>query len=96
MEAHSVSTEREPNATFHAFRTSGKWYTTGRGYLSPGVFAVFERHERREQIVADNGGRYPGLSGPGNDFIFVVVGDDSCDHGFPLLLYPTNQLQYGA
>lgn len=75
----------EPNAVFYSFKPSGKWYATGRGYLNPKVFKIFEG--RREQIVKDNDGRYPGLSGPGSQFILVVIGDD-LDFGYPLLFHP--------
>lgn len=76
------------NATFYAFKQSGKWYTSERGYLSEQVFKYFDRIDMRRQIVADNQGKFPGLSGPGNDFIFVVIGDDEINHGFPLMLFP--------
>ena len=79
---------RVDNATFHSFRVSGKWYATGRGVLSPKVFGVFERRDRRQVIVGDNGGKFPGLNSAGHEFIFVVFGDESLDHGYPLLLYP--------
>lgn len=74
------------NAAFHAFKTSGKWYTSGRGYLSPDVFKVFGTGDRRRQIVFDNDGKYPGLSGPGDGFILVIVGDEMVNYGYPLML----------
>lgn len=80
------------NATFYSFRTSGKYYETGRGSLTEDVFKVFGAPERRAQILKDNGGKYPGLSGPGKDFIFVVIGDEQIDHGYPLLLKPEGSI----
>lgn len=79
----------EANATFHSFKLSGKWYATGRGYLSPEVFRIFNTHGQRVRIVQDNGCKYPGLSGEGAEFIFVVIGDEDLDHGYPLLLNVT-------
>lgn len=77
-----------PNATFHSFKRSGKWYASGRGFLSPEVFtASFDRNGRRERILQDNEGKFPGLSGRGDDFTFVVFGDDDLSYGFPLMLY---------
>lgn len=76
------------NATFHSFRESGKWYATGRGHLSEDVFSVYTREERRWKILRDNDNKYPGLSGPGADFIWVVIGDENISHGYPLLLKP--------
>ena len=76
------------NATFLSFRSSGKWYTTGRGFLPENAFNCFEKNERRERIIEANNGKYPGLSGPGNDFILIIIGDESIDYGFPLMLFP--------
>lgn len=77
------------NATFHSFKPSGKWYATGRGVLTKDVFEKFDRSERRRCIVATNGDKYPGLSGPGSEFIFVVIADETVDFGYPLMLFPT-------
>lgn len=76
------------NAMFYSFKQSGKWYASDKDYLSPEVFAVFNRQARRNMIVDDNGGAYPGLSGPGSEFIYVVIPDEDCEHGFPLMLNP--------
>jgi hypothetical protein len=76
------------NATFHAFRASGKWYASGRGHLPKEVFAVFERTERRLAIITANGGKFPGLNGPGEEFVFIVVADEDVDYGYPLMLAP--------
>ena len=79
------------NATFHCFKESGKWYVTYRGYLSEDVFRVYGHRERRTQILLDNDGKYPGLSGPGREFIFVVIPDDGTPHGYPLMLKPEGE-----
>lgn len=77
------------NATFYSFRLSGKWCATGRGHLSERVFKSFDRSDLlRDLIVEDNSGVYPGLSGRGSGFIFVVVPDDAVVFGYPLLLVP--------
>lgn len=78
------------NCTFHSFRESGKWYATGRGVLTADVFRVWETVERRDHIVKDNEGCYPGLSSAGDGYVFVVIPDEGCPHGFPLMLYPPN------
>lgn len=74
------------NAKFLAFKPSGKWYATGDGWLSLEVFKVWSTQERRNQIVKDNGGKYPGLNGPGEHFVFVVLPSDDIEHGYPLML----------
>lgn len=74
------------NATFHLFKPSGKWGYSDRGYLSPDVFCVFTSAERRQQILNDNGGTMPGISGRGEGYHVVVIGDDNIDHGWPLHL----------
>lgn len=79
------------NATFHSFKPSGKWYATGRGVLSPEVFKVFDRGERRAEITKANQGKYPGLSGEGREFVFVVVADEDIPFGYPLMLLPTTE-----
>jgi hypothetical protein len=78
------------NATFHSFRESGKWYATGRGYLSPQTFEVFTARARRAEILVSNGNKFPGLSGQGNDFTYVVIPDEDCPQGYPLLLNPVS------
>lgn len=77
---------RSDNATFYAFNPTGKWKYEGRGYLSPEVFAVFERSERRARILQDNGGKFPGMSSTADDYVWVVVGDEDNNHGYPLML----------
>lgn len=76
----------EENATVYTFKSSGKWYATGRGYVPREVY--IETHDcdpRREKILQNNGGHCPGLSSSGSEFWWVVVPDESAD-GFPLLL----------
>lgn len=75
-------------ATFYSFKPSGKWYTTGRGRLTEDVFKVFGTAKRRAAVLKANDGRYPGLSGDGHGFIFMVVADDDCQFGYPLMLMP--------
>lgn len=77
---------RKHNAIFHAFRQSGKWYSSSPGYLSPIVYEPHTLEARRRQILRDNGGRYPGLIGCGSEFIYVVIPDETVEFGFPLML----------
>lgn len=74
------------NASFHLFKPSGKWGYSGRGYLSADVFCVFTGRERRQQILDDNRGQMPGISGQGWGYHVVVIGDDGLEHGWPLHL----------
>lgn len=77
------------NATFHAFKPSGKWYTSERGNLTEACYGeAFTQTERRARVIQANGGHYPGLSSAGDRFVLVVVPDESVDFGFPLLLTP--------
>lgn len=76
------------NATFYAFNPSGKWKYEGRGFLSSSVFDAFTRQERRERILRDNDGKFPGMSTAAEEYIWVVIGDPEIDHGFPLMLHP--------
>lgn len=79
---------RSENATFYAFNPSGKWKYEGRGFLSEAVFEVFERAERRAQILRDNDDKFPGMSSAAHDYVWVVIGDESNEHGYPLMLLP--------
>ena len=74
----------DANATFHSFKASGKWYATGRGVLPPEVFQVFELPARRDLVLLSNGDCYPGLSGKGKTFIWVIIPDEDHPNGFPL------------
>jgi hypothetical protein len=76
------------NATFHAFKQSGKWYSSDRGNLSADTYTVWETQERRDKILQANDGKYPGLNGTGSNFIFVVIPDEDAEHGYPLMLKP--------
>lgn len=78
----------EPNATFIAFKRTGKWKYTGRGYLSEDVFKFFTRGERRAQVLEDNDGKFPGMSTAGEDLVWVIIGDEYLTHGYPLMLHP--------
>lgn len=80
----------ELNASFYAFKNSPslKWGYSGRGLLSIRVFGVHTMDERREQILKDNGGCFPGMSGRADDYYLVVIGDEGIDHGWPLMFPP--------
>jgi hypothetical protein len=78
--------EKKENASFHLFKPSGKWGYSGRGHLSEKVFGVFRQIEQRQQLLADNGGKMPGINGDGEGYTVVVVGDDDLPHGWPLHL----------
>lgn len=79
------------NATFMAFKPSGKWYTMERGVLSEDTFGkAYSPPERREKLLASNGGKYPGLSSTGSEFFLVVIPDEEVSFGFPLMLHPRN------
>lgn len=80
------------NATFFAFKTGGshKWAYSGRGYLSRDVFGVHTVAERREQMLRDNGGLFPGMSGRADDYALVIIGDEELEYGWPLMFYPDN------
>jgi len=75
---------RDGNATFYLFKPSGKWAYSGRGYASFHLYDTFTHAEQRAQILADNGGEMPGISGTGNNYHIVVIGDDDLAHGWPL------------
>jgi hypothetical protein len=77
------------NATFHTFKASGKWYTSERGTLTPDCYGEpFTPIERRKRIIQANGGKCPGLSHIGSEFVLVIIPDESVDFGFPLMLPP--------
>lgn len=82
------------NATFYCFKgwnLSRKYYTTGRGLLSKDVFGVHTTEERLALILKENGGTWPGLSGPGESYFRFVVADEAVDHGWPLMFDPTRE-----
>lgn len=76
------------NATFYTFKPSGKWKYKGRGYASPELYTCWDRDEKRQRILADNGGKMPGMSTDGSDLIVMVAIDDDAEHGWPLLIHP--------
>lgn len=76
---------RPENATFHAFKPSGKWYATARGHMSERVFNVFDPESRIMQMLADNGGKWPGMSTVASDMTLLVFPDAECPHGYPLM-----------
>lgn len=81
------------NASFYAFKNSPslKWGYSGRGYLSKEVFGVHTIEERREQMLRDNEGNFPGMSGRADHYYLVVIGDEGIDHGWPLLFPPLSK-----
>lgn len=76
------------NATIHSFRTSGKWCSKGRATVSEVVFRGLNNPSRRQRILAENGGRCPGLNSRGETMVWVVLLDDDVGYGFPLMLRP--------
>lgn len=80
----------EHNATFHCFKPRGKWYTTARGVLPRSVHEPYYQGgaDARPKICAANNGCMPGLSGPGDGLIVVVVADEEVDFGYPILMHP--------
>jgi hypothetical protein len=81
--------EREKNfATFLSFKESGKWYASGRAHLTPDFFRYFGEDRRGFILGSMPDGNYPGLSGPGSEFVWVIVPDDDHENGFPLMLRP--------
>jgi hypothetical protein len=78
------------NAKFLAFKNSPsfKYGYEGRGYLSEEVFRVHTMEERREMILRDNNGCFPGMSTRADDHYLVVIGDEENDHGWPLMFPP--------
>jgi hypothetical protein len=86
------------NATFYSFKgwsLSRKYYTIGRGYLSPQVFSgVHGAADRLKIILEQNEGRWPGLASDGSEYFLFVVGDEDVDHGWPLMFDPRNGAVY--
>jgi hypothetical protein len=77
----------EGNATFYTFKTSGKYYTHGRGYVPKEVFEPLEGGAAtREALLKANGNKVPGLSTTGSNFHLIVVLDEDVDYGWPLHL----------
>ena len=85
----------EHNATFYCFKgwsLSRKYYACGRGYVSKEIFDGHGDYLRR--ILADNGGSWPGINGPGEGYFRFVVVDEDVDHGWPLMFDPTQDAVY--
>lgn len=74
------------NATFYAFKPSGKWKYSGRGVVDVRLFMqMFGAEERRRYAIHElNGGKHPGMSGPADEYDVVVVPDEDAP-GWPLL-----------
>jgi hypothetical protein len=82
------------NATIHTFRTSGRWYATGRGHVPESLFVkIFDYAKRRNEILRLNSGMCPGLSTDGAEFKWVVILDDAAGYGFPLMLMPPRHIE---
>ncbi len=75
------------NCTFVAFKSSGKMYTSARGYLSSAIFDTYTDDKLR--FILDVFGKWPGLSGAGKEFTRVMILDDDVNYGFPILFKPT-------
>lgn len=65
-------------AMFYLFKSSGKYYTEGLGN-TPRTNEVWSR----EQLLAVNGGKMPGLSGDGNYFKVLIIPTDAAEFGWP-------------
>lgn len=76
----------EENASFYAFKPSGKWKYEGRGYLSNEAFRDFD--DRKGRILRENGNCWPGMIYDARDLICVVIPDESHETGFPLMFIP--------
>jgi hypothetical protein len=75
----------EGNATFHAFKTSGKWGYTSRGVLDAEVFNTFNAFAQYEAILKLNGDCWPGMNGRADGYITVAIPDEACTFGWPLI-----------
>lgn len=67
----------EPDCEFIAFKDSGKYYTSGKGYYPRAVDNEYVEINR-DTIAVWNGGVVPGLSGRGEDFTIIVRPLDNC------------------
>lgn len=74
------------NATFYAFKKTGKWKYDGRGNL-PHDFTKYDVF--RDYIIASNGGLCPGMSTDAADYFIIVIPDADHPTGWPLMLKPT-------
>lgn len=77
------------NATVYAYKMTGKWYAMGRFRADVDLFLrCHSSEERRARLLHLCGGKCPGLRGPGNDMVLVVIPDDHAPSGFPLMIWP--------
>ncbi|QIG72730.1 hypothetical protein EVB97_172 [Rhizobium phage RHph_Y65] len=77
----SVSVDK---AKFTFYKESGKYYTEGEG-IAP-LYSHYDNS--REALMKLNGGKMPGLSGPGNDFYLVIYPLNDESDIVPRLLKP--------
>ena len=85
--ATAPRSKEDGNATFYTFRPSGQWYESGRGFCPEIVFTGSLTHsDKRDPILAANGGKMPGLRYDGEGFIVFVILDPDVDYGWPLML----------
>lgn len=80
MPANFNGEDNMVKAQFYYFKSSGKYYTQGEGVVPP-----TNETWSRDQILALNGGRMPGLSSTGVDFQVVIIPDETAETGWPQL-----------
>lgn len=69
----------QTNATFHTFKSSGKYYTTGRGLMISNKQFIHPDLTTRAGLLMQNKGLMPGLSGDGSEFHVTVIPDENID-----------------
>lgn len=79
----------KPNATFLAFKPSGKWKYEGRGFLTEKAMMTFDN--RKAQVLEDNGGNWPGCSNPMDYLHCVVVPDEAAEGYVYPLMFPAKE-----
>lgn len=78
----------KPNATFVAFKPSGKFYQIARGHLPRDAFHPYYDRGRARQLILDaHAGAMPGLSSDGLGY-HIVVTPDVDGPGWPISLPP--------
>lgn len=83
--------EQQPaNASFIAFKQTGKFHSMGRGVMSAEVYTTHQRL-RIDKVIELNGGKWPGLSTRGDDFHRVVITDNP--PGGPPQLFPAEEVE---
>lgn len=70
------------NATFYIFKHSGKYYTHARGMMITKEAFVDFTTSTREELLKANGGKLPGLSSRGDDFVVTVIPDETISESF--------------